>query len=435
MDEPHLQAIEAEFLPAALSLQRKPVSPAGRWVARILMLMCAAICLWSIFGRIDIVVNAQGRIIPTGHTKTIAAIETARVSAIHVQEGQMVKAGDVLMELDSRTSDSEHAKADGARRLALLQLAGASKLIWALDSHHAPHLDAMRDVPAEELKDADEHLSAQWKDYLAKSARLDDEIHRYLESLPLVTQRASDYKILSRQQDVTEHAWQEKEQARIDLQAQLDDARDRKTALLTETRKSAEDAREQAQKTLNDSTQDAIHAQVHSEWLKLISPVDGTVQHLAVHTLGGVVAAAQPLMQIVPQNPQVEMEVFIENKDVGFVHEGQVAAVKIDTFEYTKYGTISALVNHVSRDAIQQPDDGDGAPPRGDGKANGGLLKQPAYLVNLVLKQTALKVDGKEVQMTPGMAGSVEIRTGTRRVFEYLLAPLMQYGRESMHER
>ena len=173
----------------------------------------------------------------------------------------------------------------------------------------------------------------------------------------------------------------------------------------------------EANRIVSSATQDVQKASVHSELLKLTAPVDGTVQQLTVHTLGAAVPAAQPLMQIVPMQASVEMEAFMENKDVGFVQEGQEAQVKIDAFEYTKYGTILATVSHVSRDAIQ------------DEKK--GLI----YSVRVTLTQPTLWVEGKPINLSAGMSGSVEIKTGTRRVIEYVLAPLLQHGRESLHER
>lgn len=122
-------------------------------------------------------------------------------------------------------------------------------------------------------------------------------------------------------------------------------------------------------------------------------------------------------MQIVPREGAVEMEAFVDNRDIGFVKEGQAASVKIDAFEYTKYGTVSATVSHVSRDAID------------DDKK--GLV----YSVRIMLDRSALMVDGREIALSPGMSGSAEIRTGTRRVIEYVLSPLLQHARESLRER
>jgi hemolysin D len=209
----------------------------------------------------------------------------------------------------------------------------------------------------------------------------------------------------------------EKEQARLDLEGQLNDAIKQRDALTAETRKTAQDALDEALKALGETSEDARRAEVHSELLKLVAPVDGTVQQLAVHTVGGVVPAAQPLMEIVPKQAQVEVEGFLENKDIGFVREGQEAQVKIDAFPYTKYGTIPAVVTHVSRDAIQDE------------------KKGWRYSVKVTLKRATMNIDGRVVSVSPGMTSSVEIKTGTRRVIEYVLSPLMELGEESLHER
>jgi len=213
------------------------------------------------------------------------------------------------------------------------------------------------------------------------------------------------------------HAWAEKEQARIELQGQLDDARNQLAALITETRKMTQESLANASRLAAETDQDEKRAAARSSLLKLVSPVSGTVQQLTVHTVGGVVPAAQPLMEIVPLHGAVEVEAFIENRDVGFVQEGQMVAVKIDAFEYTKYGTVPGRVIHVSRDSI--PDEKRG----------------PVYAVKVLLDRRTLLVDGREVPLGAGMACKVDIRTGERRVIEYLLAPLLQHARESFHER
>ena len=414
---PKFEVYEAEFLPAALSLQAQPVSPVGRWVARTLILLIVVLITWSILGKIDIIVNAQGKIIPSDRTKTIASVEVASVRALYVQEGQAIKAGDLLVELDARASDSERDKAIGDEQLASLQAARSRALLDAIDSGKAPRLPPVEGVPQQRWIEADQYLQDQWRDYIAKLNRLEGAIHRYGEALPLAAQRARDYADLADSHDVSRHAYLEKEQARVDLEGQLVDARNQKIALTAETRRVAQDSLNEAKKILGQSSQDARRAGVHSELLKLVAPVDGTVQQLTVHTVGGVVPAAQPLMQIVPQQGVIEVEAFMENKDVGFVQEGQEAQVKIEAFEYTKYGTVPAHVTHVSRDAIQ------------DEKK--GLI----YSVKVALDKRTLDVDGRPVALTPGMSSTVDIKTGTRRVIEYVLSPLIQHGQESLHER
>jgi hemolysin D len=414
---PKFEVHEAEFLPAALSLQAQPVSPVGRWVARTLILLIVVLIAWSVLGKIDIIVNAQGKIIPSDRTKTIASVEVASVRALYVQEGQAIKAGDLLIELDARASDSERDKAIGDEQLASLQAARSRALLDAIDGGNAPRLPPVEGVPQHRWIEADQYLKDQWRDYIAKLNRLEGAIHRYGEALSLAAQRARDYADLADSHDVSRHAYLEKEQARVDLEGQLVDARNQKIALTAETRRVAQDSLNEAKKILGQSSQDARRAGVHSELLKLVAPVDGTVQQLTVHTVGGVVPAAQPLMQIVPQQGVIEVEAFMENKDVGFVQEGQEAQVKIEAFEYTKYGTVPAHVTHVSRDAIQ------------DEKK--GLI----YSVKVALDKRTLDVDGRPVALTPGMSSTVDIKTGTRRVIEYVLSPLIQHGQESLHER
>jgi len=414
---PDLNAEEAEFLPAALSLQAEPVSPAGRWVARILMLLVVVLVAWSVIGRTDIVVNAQGKIIPNGRTKTIGALEVARVQAIHVEEGQAVRAGELLVELDPRLSNTDQDKAQGEFQVATLQRERSAALLAALDSGKPPSLPTLADIDPDAVQATREHLLDQWRDYTARIARLDGEIRRYSQELPLVTQRARDYAELAQSRDVSRHAWMEKEQARLDLEGQIADLGRQKTSLTAELRKSAQDTRSEASRQAAAAQQEVRKGRVRGDLLKLTAPVDGTVQQLVVHTVGGVVSPAQPLMQIVPKQTSVEMEAFIENRDVGFVKEGQTARVKIDTFEYTKYGTLEATVGHVSRDAIQDEKRG------------------PIYAVKLVLSRPVLQVEGEAVPITPGMSGSVEIKTGSRRMIEYVLSPLVQHVRESFNER
>jgi hemolysin D len=219
------------------------------------------------------------------------------------------------------------------------------------------------------------------------------------------------------QHDISTHAYLEREQARIDLEGQLASARNQRAELIAQTKKEAYDSLTEGGKQVHDSVQDAARAEAHSRLLKLTAPVDGTVQQLAVHTAGEVVPAAHQIMLVVPKEDTVEIEAFLENKDIGFVRLGQKAAVKIDAFEYTKYGTVPGTVSHVSHDAIE------------DEKK--GLI----YAVRVLLDRATLKVEGREMPLSPGMSVNVEIKTGDRRVIEYVLSPVLRHQRESLNER
>ena len=408
---------EAEFLPAALSLQEKPVSRASRLAAGVLMALVAILFIWAVVGRMDIIVNATGEIIPSERTKAIACIEVASVKALYVKEGQFVKKGDLLIEMDASMPASDQDKAMNSVSEAILQIARSRAMITAIDSLKPPMLPSINGVSSAKLYESQKHLDGQFQEFMAKLQRIDESINNYALALPLATQQASDYKVLSQNNDVSKHAYLEKEQARIELEGKLTDAKKQRAALIAETKRIAYDTRTEGDKIVGASRPDAQKAAVHRELLKLVSPVDGTVQQLAVHTIGGVVPAAQPLMLIVPQEEQVEVEAMVENKDIGFVKEGQTAAVKVDAFQYTKYGLIPARVIHISRDAVK------------DEKR--GLL----YKVKVVLDKSSILVDGRDIKLSAGMSVNVDIKTGDRRVIEYVLSPLIQLKRESLHER
>ncbi len=408
---------EAEFLPAALSLQEKPISPTLRLTAKVLTGLVAVLIAWAILGQIDIIVNATGEIIPSARTKTIASVDVASVKALYVVEGQLVKKDDVLVELDTSAPDAERDKALGSVTEATLQSARSRALIAAVDNHKRPTLTPIEGIAAAKLNEAQKHLDGQFHDFTAKLQRLDGTISRYAMALPLATQRAVDYKELAKGHDVSMHAYLEKEQARVDLEGQLVEAKNQRTALIAETRRTAYDALAEGEKIIGAAQQDALRADSHSKLLKLVAPVEGTVQQLNVHTIGGVVPAAQPLMLIVPKENHLEVEAFLENKDVGFIEQGQIAAVKVDTFEYTKYGTVPSKVVHVSRDAIK------------DEKK--GLI----YSIRVALDTSTISVNGQKMELSPGMSVKVDIKTGSRRVIEYVLSPLLQHKRESLNER
>jgi hemolysin D len=408
---------EAEFLPAGLSLQESPKSATLHRTGRILMALVTFALLWAIFGHVDIVVSATGKVIPSTRTKTIGSVDVASVRALYVTEGQEVHAGDILIELDSSSSDAEHDKAVDAVAQAKLQAARSLAMMGAVGQLKAPKLDAVVGVTDAQWQAAKLQLDGQYGDFYAKLTRLNGEISRYATALPLAAQRAEDFKALLPDHTVSHHAWLEKEQAKVDLEGQLLDAKNQRATLIAQTRKEANDAMLEANKIISAGEQDQRRAGEHSKLLKLTAPVDGTVQQLTVHTIGGVVPAAQPLMQIVPKENVVEVEAFLENKDMGFVRVGQEVAIKIDAFNYTAYGTVPAKVKHVSQDAIA------------DDKK--GLI----YATKITLDKNSIFIDGKTMPLSAGMSINAEIKTGTRRVIEYVLSPLIEHQREALHER
>ncbi|MGE5492426.1 MAG: HlyD family type I secretion periplasmic adaptor subunit [Actinomycetota bacterium] len=445
LDSPPRLAHEAQFLPAALELQETSVSPAPRVAMALLVAFSLFSLLWAVFGEIDVVATARGRIVPNDRTKVIQPLEAATVKAIRVEEGQAVRAGQILVELDATATSADSARLRSEHAAAQLQAERAKALLAAVASGKAQRISSIPGVASERLAQEQRLLDGEYNEYLAKLARIDaeiarrqaelrstEEIVRKLENtVPIARQRAQDYKDLVEKNFISKHGFLDKEQARIEqegdlatqrsrvkeLSAALEDGRSQRTALTAEIRRLALDSQSQAELKAAAMAQELIKAQTRDRLMTLTAPVDGTVQQLAIHTVGGVVTPAQQLMVVVPRDNPMEVEAFIENKDIGFVNAGQEAEVKVETFPFTKYGTIHAQVLTVSHDAVN------------DEKR--GLI----FPARVHLERAAIPVENKQVNLQPGMAVTVEIKTGTRRVIEYFLSPLMQYKDESLRER
>jgi hemolysin D len=445
---PKRLADEAAFLPAALSLQETPVHPAPRRAMWVIMALFVAALAWSIVGQVDIVAVAPGRIVVGQHSKVIQPLQAAVVRAISVKDGDHVRAGQLLVELDATAPNADHASATEQQLAARGELLRSQALLRALLTGAAPQLERARDLERsrEPLPpDTQALLRSEWADIAAKRAKLEAEAQRRTAELgthseqlakleataPLVRQREADFKGLAEQGFVASHAGQDRTRERIEIerdivtqrariaeaQAGLAESRQAATAYVAETRRTLEDRAAQARLKLGQLAQEVRKTEQRQTLTRLIAPVAGTVQQLAVHTTGGVVTEAQALMVIVPDDGAVTAEVVVENKDIGFVRAEQEAAVKLETFNFTRYGTVPARVTWVTADAVNDE------------------KKGAIFPATLELKAHDINVDGKRIALAPGMSITAEIKTGRRRVIEYLLSPLQQRTSTSLQER
>lgn len=432
-------ADERAFLPAALSLQQTPPHPAPRRTALALCALFSIALAWSIVGEVDVVAVAPGRVVVREGTKLVQPIETAVVRAIRVRDGDRVRAGQVLVELDATAASADRASVAEQLAGAEDEAARARTLLAALDGGG---LRAAL-LPARSATSA---LHAEWSDIGARIARLDAEIARRTaesatataalakieDTLPLARQREADIRSLAEQGFVAGHAGQDRARERLELerdlatqrarvreaQAALAESRQTRAAFLAETRRGLNDRLLQATLKAAQLRSEGAKTEQRERLMQLAAPVDGTVQQLAVHTPGGVVTPAQPLMVVVPADAQVTAEVTIDNKDIGFVKEGQDAEVKLETFAFTRYGTVPARVLRVSGDAVV--DDKRGT---------------AVFTATLALQAAHMRIDERDIALAPGMNLTAEIKTGRRRVIDYLLAPLQQRASESLRER
>ncbi len=437
-------AEERAFLPAHLELIESPISPTVRWTMRIIVAVFCVTLLWASLGKLDIVAVAPGKMVVDSRTKVIQPAETAVVRRILVRDGQKVKAGEPLIELDATTTGAEVIQVGEALIQARLEALRLSALAAAIDSGTPPELAAAGDVPAERLQ-AEQMLAVSQFDALqAKRQSLQatiaqrraelqttrDAIGPLAESARISKLRAEDYGRLLEGKYVGRHDYLLREQERIaaeqdlamqrnrvqEIASALSAAQEELHVLMADFRQQTLDRLREAEQQVAQGTPELAKAGQRDRLMTLRAPVDGTVQQLEVHTVGGVVTPAQELLAVVPQEA-LEVEATVLNKDIGFVRPGQPVTVKIESFPYTRYGYLTGTVISVSHDAAQDE--------------HLGLV----FPARIRLDGATLDVDGVMVDMSAGMMLSAEIKTGKRQMIDYLFSLLRRHTSEGMRER
>lgn len=429
-----------EFLPAVLEIEHAPPSPIGRAILWTIVASFASGMLWATVSSIDIVATAPGKVLASGYSKVIQPYETGVIAAIRVQDGDPVKKGDVLIELDPTLHRADYdravsewlmVKTDAARLRALI--AGDERFQPPPDAD-PPYVQLQQQLLRDQLAEYRANVAAARHLVSQRQATVDQtraHIVRLEATVPMEVERAEAYRTLLEHDAVTRMDFLQAEGQRIEKTqelavdrnrltqdlAALDEAQDRYRALVSEFQRTKQAELSAVEAKAAALAQEITKAGQRTELQRLTAPIDGVVQQLAVHTVGGVVTPAQSLLVVVPQDHPVEVEVQVQNKDVGFIREGQAAEIKVETFPFTLYGTIPGSVRSVSDDAAPIEDV--------------GLV----YPTRVTLQRSTIAVDGRQVPLAPGMAVTVEIKTGRRRVIEYLLGPLLKAINESMRER
>jgi hemolysin D len=465
---------EREFLPAALEILETPPSPvrvAGLW------LICAAFSVslaWAYFGKLDIHAIAQGRIQPSGRSKVVQSLEPGKVVAILVENGSQVKVGDTLLELDptesgadreAQTRDLESARAEAARRTTTIAIATAAESKFAplpitFDSSVGEAVrrreSAVLAAELAQLKSNRASLTAQYAEHLATHEKLEGSLRAREKVIALAKERVvmrttlNDQGSLSRalvievqSQYETQVSSQVSEQGQlIETEAQIKTTERKIEEAVTQfvvdqTLKLAD-----VERKADRLAQDLVKATAKNERARLRAPITGTVQQLAVTTVGQVVNGGQSLMTVVPSDGPIEIEAMIQNQDIGFVEAGQEAVVKIEAFPFTRFGTLPGRIFKISRDAVDEREAQGLADPGSAGKGTGGggsatagRTQSLVFPATIRLDRSVINVDGKDIPLTPGMVVSVEVLTGQRRAIDYVLSPLREVTSGSGKER
>jgi len=462
---PRLTAEEREFLPATIELIETPLSPTLRFTAWALCGLVTAAIIWASLSHIDMVAVADGKVVPLGQVKVVQPLETAMIRAIHVDEGDHVRSGQLLVDLDPTEARADldallynRAQAELDAEVARVLLTRSPEEPFRGPDGAAPELVEQSHNQAQ--REIEKHLAtiAGFEaDIAQKEAALqsnDAQIERARLTLPLLQEKNETAKGLYDKQYGTRPPVLDSEQQLVEKRAELKAAEHNVNQLKAERRSiqaklaearagfmaDATDRRTKALQKISQLNQDITKARQKESYRRLAAPVDGTVQGLKIHTPGAVVTTADTLMTVVPDGTGIEVDCLVLNKDIGFVSEGQQAEVKLEAFPFTRYGLVQGRVRKLGRDAATNPN---AAPPgstaamaqMGSTGQQGAPPSELAYPAKVTLLQDWIAVDGRHEPIRAGMRVSAEIKTGDRRVIEYLLSPVMQAVKEAGRER
>lgn len=435
---------ETEFLPAILEVTETPPSPTGRVVLWSILALITAAIIWACVGHINEVAVATGKVIPAGQVKTVQVKNKGIVKEIHVKDGDHVKEGDTLIVLDPTSTDADY---DSLKKRAAYYKLDIDRLNAELTG--AP----FSPQPDDDLEDTDRQAEialyqSRQGQYRAETAAAEStiaqktaELHaaqqnydKYYGMYEIALEKEKRLRELMEENAVAEFQLFEQTSQRIQYeksaQAALDEISKAQAAINeAQTKLESVDAtyKKDIMSTLVESKkqyyayeEEIKKADENQRLATVTAPCDGTVYNLGIHTEGAVVTDAQALMMIVPDDVPMEFEVWADNKDIGFIKEGQEAEVKVDTYNFQKFGMVKADVAEIAADAYEDSRD-----PEKNKKFR--LVLQPT--------EDDIRIFGKKADLTPGMSVNAEIKIREKRIIDFFLDPFRRYTSESLRER
>jgi hemolysin D len=435
-----------QFLPAAEEIVETPPSPFGRIILWLITALLAIALAWSYFGKLDIIAPATGKIIPQGSIKTVQPASPGVVTEIKVEEGQTVKKGDLLIQLDSSLAKSDVKTAEQALTVAKLErdilaksLSGED-VVATVNAADIPegvknHLIALAEskVSANEVQkqllssgisSAQQQVNAQQQNKrtsetnIAKLRTQEQDLKKDLESANAFNEAGIRNELRSVQQQIAslESSLASHDQQIAQAQTGVDEASKRLGAYDAEHTATAYSDIVDGEKRITELENTLTKAKQIVEQLSLKAPVDGTVLSLATKTVGGVVNAAQPVAEIVPEGTKLIVDATVQNKDIGFIQVGQFVVIKVDTYSFQRYGYLKGTVKSISPDAIND-------------EKQGLIYKMKVEI------ESSKTSKSNTINVEPGMSVTAEITTGKRRIIEFFLDPLMTHTDASLEVR
>ncbi len=425
-----------EFKPILAEIEESPVSPSGRIIYWTIVTVFVFTALWMYFGKVDIVVSARGKVFPQGEIKVLQPLETGVVSSILVQAGDFVKKGQVLMEINPSTIEPqlssmqenlERVRLERGRLAATTGIGSAKNVggnsedartqrsLYASAVGSINSQIAAKKIELQRLSTQIESLNAEINHNITLLSIASEKERRLGSVMDLIAK--DDYERV--QNDITQY------RARIDeANYKMQELKEQKRQINKEISYLYNDFKEKNLKELSDKQKQAteLEAQIKQTAYvknkqKITAPVDGYVDNLFINTVGGVVTPAEKLMTITPVNTPLMIKAEVLNKDIGFVKEGLPVSLKIDTFDFQKYGILKGTVKSVSKTSIENEKIG------------------PVYEVYITPTDKTVTVEGKTENISSGMSLTAEIKVGKRRVIEFFIYPLIKYMNESINVR
>lgn len=427
-----------EFLPAILEIQETPPSPMGRIIVWVIITMLAVAVIWSSCGNIDVVAVTRGKIVVSELSRPVSSSVLAEVEAVLVHDGMHVEKGQILIRLNSHALEARLAENRTRQKVNYFHIERLKLLREHYQEHEAaqqlaasfvtedPNLarQLSGQLRAEIENDQQEKAVLHGKMAVLKAQKKEYESQKtqYERLLPVFREQYQALVTLNKKQLTSRDSVLEKQKQLTEAQYTLESAVARLIEMdvsyrqaETEYTASVAEKLQQVERDLSDKEYEnrvlekqALELSAQIAQYTLHAPVSGVVDSLIFRDGGGAVDAPQELMRIVPDNETLKAEVMVSNSDIGFLHLNQKVTVKIDTFDFTRFGWVPGRLKHISADATEDKDL--------------GLV----YKATIELDKNTLRVNGKEMHLEPGMQVTAEVKTDSRTLLSYLLSPVLE---------